>query len=164
MAAWRAMKRRLLPLAVAFLSAISAAGARAEPPVIGTLRLVAPLAHCAFFAAGGEQEDPAEAIFATELVSDDLAAAERGYMRIDGLLRELVLEERKETEKGEERRYRTQGDDMVTVAITMIRGGSRKSAIGQVVLVLYDGTITASRDGAEQQVAFSGRCGIEPAS
>src|SRR5690606_30556502 len=98
MAAWRAMKRRLLPLAVAFLSAISAAGARAEPPVIGTLRLVAPLAHCAFFAAGGEQEDPAEAIFATELVSDDLAAAERGYMRIDGLLRELVLEERKETE------------------------------------------------------------------
>src|SRR5690606_32415727 len=138
-AAWRAM-RQAISLIGAVAALLLPAAAHADAPVIGTLRLVAPQAYCLFHPPGQEAADPTTALFATELVRDDLVAAGRGYMRIGGLLRELELSGRSETEQLERRAYRTYGEDPVEVTVQMIRRESRKSAAGQVVQVLYEGT------------------------
>lgn len=153
-----------IALIAGLLALLFAAGARAEAPDIGTLRLVAPEAYCAFYPQGGPADDPAQAIFATELVGDDLAAAERAYMRLDGLLRELAFIERRPAVNGERRTYRTLGEDRIEVTLAMIRRDSRKSAVGQTVLVEYEGTLGAARGLSQRQLAFAGKCGVEPGS
>ena len=136
--------------------------ARAQAPVIGEIVWHRADAHCAFApadSAGAGESGPY--IFVTELASDDQMAVERGYMRIDGLLRELALVERKEEEAAELRVYRTFGDMPVEVTIAMRPGETRKSAQGQVVLTRYAGTVTAAHGNSRRQVAFAGACGRE---
>lgn len=125
--------------------------------------------HCRFVRNGEAEPDTGEPetwryLFVTELVSDDIASTERGYMRLGGLLRELEFVSRTETEKGEVRRYRTFGEAPVSVEIDMQAGEGSKSKLGQTILVQYTGTLTLARDNSQRFVPFSGSCGVKPES
>lgn len=126
-------------------------------------------AHCAFQRAGKSapaKDDPStwRFVFVTELVSDHIASVERGYARLDGLLRELQIVIRAKTDNGEWRVYRTFGNDPITIEIDMLAGESRKSKLGQTVWVNYTGTMSVSRGTARSQIAFEGACGADPQS
>lgn len=125
--------------------------------------------HCRFVRNGetGPQSGKPETwryLFVTEIVSDDIASAERGYIRLGGLLRELEFLSRTETKKGEVRRYRTFGEAPVSIEIDMRAGEGKKSKLGQTILVQYTGTLTLARDNSQRFVPFSGSCGVKPES
>lgn len=140
--------------------------ARAEAPVVGDLAWEPGAAYCVFTRAGDAEAaaESAPVVFVTELVSDDLTSVERGYMRIDGLLRELQLLDRNVSNQAESRNYRTYGSDPVEIALTLSQGASEKSQQGQVVFVRYTGTLAASRGDSLHQVAVTGSCGQPPAA
>lgn len=159
--------RFALVLAITLLAGTRTAPAMA--PSIGEVFWNPSQAYCAFRRDGSRApvgDDPASwrFVFVTELVSDDLASVERGYMRLDGLLRELEFIGRRDGERGEQRTYRTLGDRPVEVQINMIAGESRKSELGQTVLVNYSGTVSVAFGHSRRQIPFTGRCGVEPGS
>jgi hypothetical protein len=147
----------LIPVLVPAL----AGPARADAPVIGEVSWRRADAHCAFARIGAEAP-PDSYLFVTELVSDDSISIERGYMRIDGLLRELQLVERSLGEGREVRHYRTFGEAPAEVRLTMTPRESRQSSQGQTVYVKFEGTLVASRGLSQRQVGFSGDCGVPP--
>lgn len=151
----------ILPAMLVALANLSPA--RAEAPLIGNLAWEPGAAYCVFARAGETDSEPAAgALFVTELVSDDLTSVERGYMRIDGLLRELQLLDRKVADQVESRNYRTFGGDPVEIGLTLSQGASDKSQQGQVVFVRYTGMLTAARGTSLRQVAVTGSCGEAP--
>lgn len=123
--------------------------------------------HCRFIRSGALESQPEKPeswryIFVTELVSDDISSTERGYMRLGGLLRELEFLDRRETESGEVRSYRTLGQPSSDVEIDMRAGESRKSKLGQTVFFEYTGTVSVSTGHSQRLVPFTGSCGVEP--
>jgi hypothetical protein len=164
-----AVRRLAAALSGLALLTAAAGSAAALAPAVGEVFWQPADAHCAFRRAGSMAPsggDPAtwRYIFVTELVSDDLASVERGYMRLDGLLRELEFIGRRDAGERELRTYRTFGEDPVEIRITMQAGDSRKSELGQTVLVHFDGTVAVVRGTSERQLPFVGTCGVEPAA
>lgn len=156
----------MVALAFAFLGT---GDADAGAPETGKVFWHPDEAHCRFNRTEVPEPDPDKPetwrfLFVSELVSDDLASAERGYMRLDGLLRELEFVSRRETDRGERRVYRTFGEGPITVDLDLAAGEGEKSKLGQTILVHYTGTLTVSRDGSLRLVPLAGRCGVEPES
>ncbi len=165
--------RRWLSILTAFGLIIAACvtPAMAEPdstaPSPGAVFWHPDQTHCRFVRTGDALPDPEKPetwryLMVTELVSDDITSVERGYMRLDGLLRELDFVERKQSKAGETRTYRTFGLNPIIARIEMQAGDKEKSKIGQTVLVYYTGTITLIRGGSKLFVNFKGRCGGQP--
>lgn len=153
--------------AAVVFSTIVTTGPAAAAPVVGEVFWDPDRAHCRFVRAGAGEPDRAKAdtwryLFVTELVRDDIAAAERGYMRLDGLMRELAFVDRREVADGEVRTYQTLGAEALSVELEMRAGESRKSKLGQTVFFEYRGTLTVSGSHAKRLVRFTGNCGIEP--
>ncbi len=123
--------------------------------------------HCRFVRGGAAEPKPEKPdswryIFVTELVSDDISSVERGYMRLGGLLRELVFLGRRETGSGEVRLYKTLGQPPTDVEVDMRAGESRKSKLGQTVFFEYTGMVSVSIGHSRRLVPFTGSCGVEP--
>lgn len=158
-------------LAVVALSVQLAAPvmASASTPVPGNVFWHPDEAHCRFIRTDAEVAEPDKPetwryLFVTELISDDIASAERGYMRLDGLLRELEFLSREQTDTGEVRLYRSFGELPVSVEVDMRAGEGKKSKLGQTILVSYSGTVTLERENSLRFVPFTGSCGVEPKS
>lgn len=143
------------------LAVLLGGGARASAeahPVIGEIVWYQTGAYCTFQRA--EQaftyDDPEtwRFLFITELVQEGGITVERGYMRLDGVLREMEFLGRDSTDYGEIRRYRTFGPLPVTVTIDMTSGESGPEDTP------YFGKIVAERAGLETEVAFKGDCGV----
>ncbi len=136
-------------------------------PVLADLFWHPEETYCRFVREDAPMPDPGKPetwryVFVTDLVSDDLASTERGYIRLGGLLRELDFRWRRETEKGEVRRYRTFGTAPVTVDVDMHAGEGEKSKLGQTILVHYTGTIALTGRNLDVKIPFRGSCGNEP--
>lgn len=102
--------------------------------------------------------DPATLLF-TERRFDGLGTFERGYARINGLLRELALVSRTSEGKSEERRYRTLEADPVLIDLSFSVTERQK------VLTLVDGTMTLSRGEAKgSSIPVTGLCGPDAAN
>lgn len=151
----------------AFFWSPAAADSAAPTPAVTELFWLPEETHCRFVRPDMPEPDPAKPqtwryLFVTQLISDDIASAERGYMRLGGLLRELEFVSRKQTNTGEKRDYRTLGLSPVTVEIDMQAGEGEKSKLGQTILVRYTGTIKLTRGNSQRYVPFEGSCGVKP--
>ncbi len=141
--------------------------ALAEPPRISDLIWHPDDTHCRFVRSETAEPNPAKPeswyyLFVTELVSDDITSTERGYMRLDGRLRELEFVSRHETDSGEVRRYKTFGRPPLTVKVDLRTGESKKSKLGQTVYFKYTGAVTVKNGFSQSLVPFEGSCGVEP--
>ena len=139
-------------------------------PSIGRVGFDVPQAHCRFlFADAAEGPLPAEPkpaqaaaedglpadpglMFFTERRYDSMVMIERGYARIDALLRELELVSRETKDKTETRVYRTLGGEPVTLTLTFTIAEMTK------LNTLVDGKGLASRNGASSEEEFTGVC------
>lgn len=156
-----------MAMAAAVFAVLGAGKLRAGAPEPGTVFWHPDEAHCRFNRTETPEPDRGDPatwrfLFVSELVSDDLASAERGYLRLDGLLRELEFTSRRETDMGERRTYRTFGEEPVTIDLDLVAGKGEKSRLGQTILVHYTGTMTVSRGGSQRLVPLHGSCGVEP--
>lgn len=148
---------RLAALALVFVGPATAS-ATENGPVIGEIEWHRVDSYCNFFKSGHvfdfDKPESWRFLFLTFFTSDNRIAVERGYANINGLLRELELAERTETENGERRIYRTFGDAPVTLTIDMRagKGGSEHTS--------YTGTIVASDIEGSTSVDFTGDCGV----
>lgn len=126
-------------------------------PQIGEIQWYQADSYCSFFRKGHNfSHDKPESwrfVFMTNLVSDTRVSVERGYARIDNVLRELELLSRESSDEGEKRIYRTFGDNPVTLTIRM-KAGEKGSEHTN-----YSGTIAAKGKGGISVVAFAGDCG-----
>ncbi len=149
--------RLVLVLSSMFLL-LPAHGEQPNGPQIGDINWYLADSYCNFFRTGHtfEYDDPAswQFVFLTSLVSDSKITSERGYARINGVLRELELVERTLTDFGERRLYRTYGDAPVTLTVTMHTGEKGSEHTN------YTGTINAQGPGGQTSVSFAGDCGV----
>ncbi|MCB1420751.1 MAG: hypothetical protein KDJ74_17790 [Notoacmeibacter sp.] len=145
-------------------------------PALGRIGFEVPGAHCRFLFteadSAPEPDKPAEAtpaadstnaetdglladpglMFFTERRYDSMVMIERGYARIDALLRELELVSRETKDKTETRVYRTLGGEPVTLTLTFTIAEMTK------LNTLVDGKALASRNGASSEEEFTGVC------
>lgn len=147
-----------LAAAGAAITMASAAGAETEAPRVDDIVWYKTDAHCSFRRAGHklDSEDPESWRFVL-LISrtggrDGRATIETGYMKIDGILRQLRFEARNEAEGGETRRYSTYGDEPARIEVEMKPGGKEAEPAG------YEGTISVIRHDARTDVSFEGDC------
>ncbi len=154
----RMLKPLLLATAVAVAGANLARTEDKKAPVVGEIQWHLADSYCNFFRAGHtfdyNKPESWRFVFMTSLVSDSKVSVERGYARIDGLLRELELVSRDKTDTGEKRVYRTFGDQPVTLTIAMKEGDSGTEHTN------YKGTISAKGPGGISVLAFTGDCGV----
>jgi hypothetical protein len=78
----------------------------------------------------------------------------RGFMRIDGQLRELALESVSKVNGSERRRYHSHDDPPYLIEVASEAGKPGYEAVG------YLGRITVSREDATSSVMFKGDCGV----
>lgn len=79
---------------------------------------------------------------------------QRGFMRIDGQLRELALKSVTKIDASEQRRYHSHDDPPYLIEVVSEAGKPTYEAVG------YSGRITVSRQGATSSVMFKGDCGV----
>ena len=147
------------------------------PPSLTAIGFDHPGAHCRFLAAGGPPEgasegaadkeltsqktvhaDPAT-LFFTERRFDGFGTFERGYARVNGLLRELALVSRDKRPDGERRRYQTLEPVPVALELDFTVSGRTK------ILTLLDGSITVARgENSAPAVTVTGLCGPDAAN
>ena len=149
------------------------------PPTLTAIGFDHPGAHCRFLRAEGADSgddagqskpeeqlttyktihaDPAT-LFFTERWFDGFGTFERGYARINGLLRELVLIERAKRTDGERRRYETLEKAPVSVFLEFTVSERTR------MLTLLDGSVRVSRGGKTgEAVAVAGLCGPDAAN
>ena len=159
-AKWPARRARWAgsAIGVVVLWALGALPAMAQPgpPTIGEMLWQKDEARCSFVRADAEAPEAAEGnvgryVFVTELASDSRISIERGYMRIDGLLRELeFLDERSEAE-GRIRRYRTFGDSPLSVALELAPASENSDAA-------LEGSIAVANDARATIIGVKGDC------
>lgn len=109
--------------------------------------------------AGDKAEAPAAAavpvpplLFFTERRYDSMVMIERGYARIDALLRELELVSREKTPETDTRIYRTLGTDQVTLTLALRIAGMTKTE------TRIEGSAKAERAGAASEAELEGLC------
>lgn len=147
------------------------------PPSLTATGFDHPGAHCRFVAVGDLAKDAKDdapekeltgektvladpsTLFFTERRFDGFGTFERGYARINGLLRELQLASRDKRPDGETRRYRTLETEPVTIDLDFTVSGRTKT------LTLLDGSITLARgDNTAPAVMVTGLCGPDAAN
>ena len=102
--------------------------------------------------------DPAT-LFFTERRFDGFGTFERGYARVNGLLRELALVSRDKRPDGERRRYQTLEPVPVALELDFTVSGRTK------ILTLLDGSITVARgENSAPAVTVTGLCGPDAAN
>lgn len=133
-----------------------------QPPRLGDIHWIGSEAHCRFLREGQAEnpEDPESAryLLLIERFHDGQVTLERGYARIDGLVRELALLAREEAGDGEVRRYRTLGEAPVSLTVTMKLLGRTRA------VTRYTGEITLERDGLSTSGKFDGTCAPDAAN
>ena len=91
-------------------------------------------------------------LFFTERRYDSMVMIERGYARIDALLRELELVSREKAPGTDNRVYRTLGADPVTLTLSLRIAGMTRAE------TRIEGIAKAERAGAASEAALEGAC------
>ncbi|MBZ0163554.1 MAG: hypothetical protein K8H74_12670 [Notoacmeibacter sp.] len=133
-----------------------------QPPRLGDIHWIGSEAHCRFLREGQAEnpEDPESwrYLLLIERFHDGQVTLERGYARIDGLVRELALLTREASGDGEIRRYETLGEAPVSLTVTMKLLGRTRA------VTRYSGEITLERDGLSTSGKFDGTCAPDAAN
>ncbi len=133
-----------------------------QPPRLGDIHWIGNQAHCRFLREGQAEnpEDPESwrYLLLIERFNDSQVTLERGYARIDGLVRELALQTRETGSGGEIRRYATLGEAPVSLTVKMTLLGRTRT------VTRYSGEITLERDGLSTSGKFDGTCAPDAAN